>query len=131
MERLLRQLIAGKPDYHQAYNSLGYSFAERNIRLPEAKALILKALESAKDDPFITDSLGWVEFRMGNVAQAINILQTAYQGKPDAEIAAHLGEAYWVNGQRDKAIAVWKEGMLLNNENETLLQTLKRLRVKL
>ncbi len=131
MERLLRQLIAGKPDYHQAYNFLGYSLAERNVRLPEAKALILKALESAKDDPFITDSLGWVEFRMGNTAEAIKILQTAYQGKPDAEIAAHLGEVYWVSGQRDKALAIWKEGMLLNNENETLLQTLKRLRVKL
>ena len=131
MERLLRQLIAGKPDYHQAYNFLGYSFADRNVRLPEAKALILKALESAKDDPFITDSLGWVEFRLGNTAEAIKILQTAYQGKPDAEIAAHLGEVYWTSGQRDKAIAIWKEGMLLNNENETLLQTLKRLRVKL
>ncbi len=131
MERLLRQLIAGKPDYHQAYNFLGYSLAERNVRLPEAKQLILKALESAKDDPYITDSLGWVEFRMGNVAEAIRHLLTAYQGKPDAEIAAHLGEVYWVSGQRDKAIAIWKEGMLLNNENETLLQTLKRLRVKL
>jgi tetratricopeptide (TPR) repeat protein len=131
MERLLRQLIAAKPDYHQAYNFLGYSFADRNVRLPEAKQLILKALESAKDDPFITDSLGWVEFRLGNTAEAIRILQTAYQGKPDAEIAAHLGEVYWVSGQRDKAIAIWKEGMLLNNENDTLLQTLKRLRVKL
>lgn len=131
MEKLLRQLIAAKPDYHQAYNALGYSFAERNIRLPEAKQLIQKALQYAPGDPFITDSLGWAEFRMGNKAEAIKILQTAFQNKPDPEIAAHLGEVYWANGQRDKAIAVWKEGMLLNSENETLLQTLKRLRVKL
>jgi tetratricopeptide (TPR) repeat protein len=131
MEKLLRQLIAAKPDYHQAYNALGYSFAERNVRLTEAKQLIQKALEYAPGDPFITDSLGWAEFRLGNKTEAIKILQTAYQGKPDAEIAAHLGEVYWANGQRDKAIAIWKEGMLLNSENDTLLQTLKRLRVKL
>jgi predicted Zn-dependent protease len=131
MERLLRQLIAAKPDSQQAYNALGYSLAERNVRLPEAKQLIQKALEFTPSDPFITDSLGWVEFRMGNKAEAIKILQTAYQGKPDAEIAAHLGEVYWSNGQRDKAIAIWKEGLLLNRENDTLVQTLKRLRVKL
>ncbi|MDP3310586.1 MAG: tetratricopeptide repeat protein, partial [Polaromonas sp.] len=66
MERLLRQLLVLKPDYHHAYNALGYSLAERNVRLPEAKQLIQKALEFAPADPFIQDSLGWVEFRMGN-----------------------------------------------------------------
>jgi tetratricopeptide (TPR) repeat protein len=66
MERLLRQVMALKPDYHHAYNALGYSLAERNVRLPEAKQLIQKALEFAPGDPFISDSLGWVEFRMGN-----------------------------------------------------------------
>jgi tetratricopeptide (TPR) repeat protein len=131
MERLLRQLIAAKPDSTQAYNALGYSLADRSVRLPEAKKLIEKALELSPGDPFITDSLGWAEFRMGNTTQAIQTLQKAYQGKADAEIAAHLGEVYWATGQRSKALAIWKEGMLLNPENETLLQTLKRLRVKL
>jgi tetratricopeptide (TPR) repeat protein len=131
MERLLRQLMTEKPDYHQAYNALGYSFAERNVRLPEAKALIQKALTYAPGDPFITDSLGWVEFRMGNKSAAIKILEEAYKTKPDPEIAAHLGEVYLSNGQRDKALAIWKEGVLLNPENETLLETLQRLRVKL
>jgi len=131
MERLLRQLMQLKPDYHHAYNALGYSLAERNVRLPEAKQLIQKALEFAPADPFIQDSLGWVEFRMGNKAEAIKIFEAAYKAKPDAEIAAHYGEVMWSVGQRDKAIAVWKEGMLLNPENETLLETLKRLRVRL
>lgn len=130
MERLLRQVIAAKPDYHHAYNALGYSFADRNIRLPEAKQLIQKALEFAPGDPFISDSLGWVEFRLGNKAEALRILEAAYKTRPDAEIAAHLGEVLWSLGQRDKAQAVWKEGLLLNNENETLLETLKRFRVK-
>jgi tetratricopeptide (TPR) repeat protein len=130
-ERLLRQVIAGKPDFHHAYNALGYSLADRNIRLPEARALILKALESAPDDPFITDSLGWVEFRSGNLPEALRILQAAYKTRPDAEIAAHLGEVLWVSGQRDQALAIWREGAALNADNETLLETLKRLRVKL
>ena len=131
MERLLRQVITLKPDYHHAYNALGYSLAERNIRLPEAKELIRKALTYAPTDPFIKDSMGWVEFRMGNKTEAASIFEAAYKAKPDAEIAAHYGEVLWSMGQRDRAIAIWKEGKLINPENETLLETLKRLRVKL
>jgi predicted Zn-dependent protease len=130
MERLLRQVIAAKPDYHHAYNALGYSLAERNIRLPEAKELIEKALTFAPDDPFITDSLGWVEFRMGNKQEALRLLDGAYKSRPDADIAAHLGEVLWSLGQRDRAQAVWKEGLILNSEDDTLLETLKRFRVK-
>jgi tetratricopeptide (TPR) repeat protein len=130
MERLLRQLIAAKPEYHHAYNALGYSLAERNVRLPEAKQLIQKALEFAPGDPFITDSLGWVEFRMGNKAEAARILDGAYKTKPDAEIAAHLGEVLWSMGQKERALSIWREGLLLNADNDTLQETLKRLRVK-
>jgi tetratricopeptide (TPR) repeat protein len=131
MERLLRSVIAGQPEYPQAYNALGYSLAERNIRLPEARQLILKALEFVPDDPFITDSLGWVEFRSGNLAEARRILEGAYKARPDAEIAAHLGEVLWTMDQRDQAVSFWKAGLQINAENETLLETLKRLRVKL
>jgi tetratricopeptide (TPR) repeat protein len=130
MERLLRKLIAVKPDYHHAYNALGYSLAERNVRLPEAKQLIQKALEFAPGDPFISDSLAWVEFRMGNKPEALRILQDAYKDRPDPEIAAHLGEVLWSMGQRDQAQNVWREGLLLNGDNETLQETLKRLKVK-
>ncbi len=131
MERLLRQVMKLKPDYHQAYNALGFSLADRNVRLPEAKQLILKALESTPNDPFIQDSLGWAEFRMGNKAEALRILDAAYKAKPDVEISAHLGEVLWSLGQRAKATAIWKQGQRLNRENETLMETLKRLRVSL
>ena len=131
MERLLRQVIALKPDYHHAYNALGYSLADRNIRLPEARELIRQALTYAPSDPFIKDSMGWVEFRLGNRAEAASIFEAAYKAKPDAEIAAHYGEVLWSMGQQDRAIAIWKEGKLINPDNETLLETLKRLRVKL
>jgi tetratricopeptide (TPR) repeat protein len=131
MESLLRKVIQLKPDYHHAYNALGYSLADRSVRLPEARELIRKALEFAPSDPFIGDSLGWVEFRLGNNAEAVKIFEAAYKAKPDAEIAAHYGEVLWAMGQRDRALVIWKEGRLLNPENETLLETLKRLRVKL
>lgn len=130
MERLLRQIILLKPDYHHAYNALGYSLADRNVRLPEARELIRKAIEHAPADPFIKDSLGWVEFRMGNKLEAAQIFEAAYKAKPDAEIAAHFGEVLLSLGQRDRALAIWKEGLLLNADNETLLETLKRLNVK-
>ncbi len=131
MERLLRQIIALKPDYHHAYNALGYSLADRSIRLPEARELIQKALSYAPADPFIKDSLGWVEFRMGRTSEAVQIFEAAYQARPDAEIAAHYGEALWRLGQRERALAIWKEGWQLNPDNETLRETLKRLQVKL
>ncbi|MFN3494892.1 MAG: tetratricopeptide repeat protein [Hydrogenophaga sp.] len=130
MEALLRQLIAARPDFHHAYNALGYSLADRNERLGEAKALIEKAVELAPGDAYIQDSLGWVEYRMGNTTRALTILQAAYSKRPDAEIAAHLGEVLWVLGQRDQALKIWREGMLLANDNETLRSTLERFQVR-
>ena len=130
MERLLQKVIAAKPDYHHAYNALGFSMADRNVRLPEAKRLIKKALDAAPDDPFIQDSMGWVEFRLGNKPEALKILEAAYRSKPDVEIAAHLGEVLWSLGQHSRAMAIWREGQKLNSTNETLQDTFKRLRVK-
>lgn len=131
MERLLRQLIAAKPDYHHAYNALGYSLAERNIRLPEALELVQKALSYAPADPLIQDSLGWVEYRLGRKAEALKILEGAFKAKPDPEIAAHLGEVLWSLGHHERATAVWRAGLQLSPDNEALAETLKRLKVKL
>jgi tetratricopeptide (TPR) repeat protein len=130
MEVLLRQLIANQPDFYHAYNALGYSLADRNIRLSEAKSLVQRALAASPNNAYILDSLGWVEFRMGNHAEALRILQQAYDIEPDAEIAAHLGEVYWVLKQREDALNIWREGLLLDANNETLQETLKRFRVK-
>lgn len=131
MERLLRQLIARQPDYHHAYNALGYSLAERGVRLQEAKELIEKALTYAPGDPFITDSLGWVEFRLGNNAQALLLLEQAFEKRQDADIAAHLGEVLWKLGQQERAKALWKDAQTSHPDNETLRETLKRLGVAL
>jgi tetratricopeptide (TPR) repeat protein len=127
MEKLLRQVIAAKPDYHNAYNALGYSLAERNTRLTEARALVAKALEFAPNDPYIVDSMAWVEFRSGNKQEALRLLQGAFKARPDAEIAAHLGEVLWSLEQQGQAKSIWKEGLALNPDNETLKETIQRL----
>ncbi len=128
METLLRQVIAKNPKHHSAYNALGYSLADRNIRLAEARQYVQKALSFAPDDPYIVDSLGWVEFRDGNHDEALRLLQSAYKARPDAEIAAHLGEVLWTIGQRDAANSIWQDGLTLNPHNDTLLQTIRRFR---
>lgn len=130
MEQLLRRLIAAKPENYHAYNALGFSLADRNTRLDEAYQLIVKALELAPNDPYIVDSLAWVEFRRGKKDEALRLLRSAFQTRPDAEIAAHLGEVLWTLGQRDEALATWKRAAEINPDNETLLETTKRLQQK-
>ena len=128
MEALLRQVIAVRPEYPHAYNALGYSLADRNERLPEARALVGKALELAPDDAYIADSMGWVEFRSGNLQAAQTILRAAFKKKHDAEIAAHLGEVLWNLDQQAQARAIFKQGADTDPANETLLETIKRLK---
>jgi tetratricopeptide (TPR) repeat protein len=131
MERLLRRVIELEPRHYHAHNALGYVLADRNLRLPEARALILRALELAPGDPFITDSLGWVEFRLGNLPEALRLLRQAHAARPDAEIAAHLGEVLWVMGEREEALRVWRDAKRRDAGNEVLRETLVRLRVEL
>lgn len=126
-EALLRGLIERHPNYHHAYNALGYLLTQRNDRLQEAKQLILKALKFAPHDPLITDSLGWVEYRLGNPQEALRLLEAAFQARPDAEIAAHWGEVLWHHGSRGEAQRVWNLGLSLDPQNPTLLETLQRL----
>jgi tetratricopeptide (TPR) repeat protein len=128
LEQNLRKLMEVKPDHAHAYNALGYSFAERNQRLPEARKLIEKALELAPGDFFIMDSLGWVQYREGDLKGAAQTLRRAYDGRPDAEIGAHLGEVLWKLGQRAEANRVWEESLKSAPENEALRKTIKRLR---
>ena len=130
MERLLRSIIERKPDFQHAYNALGYSYADRGIKLDEAQALIQKALDMTPGDPFITDSLAWVYFRQGNLNEAEKLLEQAYATRQDVEIAAHLGEVLWAQNKRERALKIWREGLQTDASNATLLETLKRLNIK-
>ena len=131
MEASLRAVMKQAPDNHHAYNALGYSLAERNVRLPEALALIEKALAMAPDDPFIMDSMGWVQYRLGNLDLAETHLRRAYALRSDVEIAVHLGEVLWHKGMQADARKLWREAMARDPKNDTLKSTLARLQQSL
>jgi tetratricopeptide (TPR) repeat protein len=126
LESNLRQVIQIKPDHAHAYNALGYTLADRNIRLQEAYALIEQALKIAPEDPFIMDSMGWVLYRMGQHDAALVFLKRAFELRPDAEIAAHLGEVLWAAGRPDEARRIWDGALKLSPANEVLLATVKK-----
>ena len=126
LETQLRKLIKIKPDFAQAYNALGYSFTERNIKLEEANKLIAKALELSPNDHYIMDSMGWVQYRLGNLDKAFECLNKAYNLQNDAEIAAHLGEVLWKQGKEDEASKIWADTLKVSPDNDLLLKTIKR-----
>ena len=123
MESELRRAIAEKPDFAAAYNALGYSFADRNIKLNEAIKLIEKALELSPNDHYMLDSLGWAHFRKGNLDKAIQYLQEGYAINPDPEIAAHLGEVLWNQGHHERAKKIWNDALSAHPDNEVLITT--------
>lgn len=131
MESGLRKLIERRPDYAHAYNALGYTLADRNIRLDEAQKLIEKALELSPSDAHILDSMGWLMFRRGDHQRAIEYLEKAYKAQPEAEIAVHLGEVLWHVGRTDEARKLWREASQRDPANTVLKETLARLNVSL
>jgi tetratricopeptide (TPR) repeat protein len=128
LEADLRRVIVLRPEDAQAYNALGYTLADRTDRLAEAVALLDKALSLAPEDPFILDSVGWAQYRSGNLSRAQAYLERAYKARPDPEIAAHLGEVLWARGQRDEAGKLWQTSLQAHPQNEVLLETLRRLK---
>jgi tetratricopeptide (TPR) repeat protein len=126
LESNLTRLIKIRPDHAHAYNALGYSYAERNVRLDEARKLIEKAMLLAPEDLFIVDSMGWTFYRMGEYPRAIEYLRRAWTGRPDGEIGAHLGEVLWVTGEHAEAERVWQEALKNSPDNEALQKTIKR-----
>jgi len=129
MEKLLRRILVLQPDNSQALNALGYSLADRNLRLDEALKMVRQAHELSPADPFIVDSLGWVEYRMGHFDAAASLLAQAYSSRKDTEIAAHLGEALWADGRHDEAARVLRDAHKLDSGNEVLRKTMSRLKV--
>jgi outer membrane biogenesis lipoprotein LolB len=128
MEKSLRELLRKNPNDANALNALGYSLADRNIKLTEAFALITKAHQLSPKDAFILDSLGWVNFRLGKNMLALEQLQKAFEMSPQADIAAHAGEVLWSINRKTEAEEMWRQGQKLDANNTTLQETLKRLK---
>jgi tetratricopeptide (TPR) repeat protein len=125
-ESKLKELVALRPDDAQALNALGYTLVDKTSRTGEGLALIQRAHKISPADPFILDSLGWAFYRMGQFDDAERYLQQALEGRPDAEIAAHLGEVLWRKGEHEKAREVWKAQLVANPDNVLLKETVKR-----
>jgi Tfp pilus assembly protein PilF len=129
MEQLLREAIKLKPDYAIAYNALGYSYAERNIRLDEAKRNIEIALSIQPKNHYILDSMGWVHFKLGNIKIAYEFLKKAYAIQEDSEIAAHLGEVLWKQDKKEEAKQVLKKALSKDPDNKILTDVITNLAV--
>jgi tetratricopeptide (TPR) repeat protein len=127
MESDLRAILEQDPDNATALNALGYTLADRTQRLDEAEELITRALALQPNEPAILDSMGWVLFRQGKYEESLGYLKRAYAVFPDPEVAAHLGEAMWMAGDREGATAVLRGAMLKTPDSEILLDTLNRL----
>lgn len=127
MERDLRAIIKREPDNAMALNALGYTLSDRTTRYAEAKALIQQAYDLNPDDPAVLDSLGWVNFRLGNLDEAERLLRQALERFPDQEVAAHLGEVLWANGKQREAKKIWGTFLKENPDSPTLRKTILRL----
>ena len=125
-EQLMNKLIQVRPDHAHAYNALGYSFLERNERIPEAVKLVEKALELAPGDIAIMDSVGWGYYRLGKLDESLKLLRKAFAGNPDPEIAAHLGEVLWVRGDKEEAKKIWLDSLKANPGETHLQEVIKR-----
>ncbi|WP_444946246.1 tetratricopeptide repeat protein [Microbulbifer sp. VTAC004] len=129
-EHDLRNLLERDPENATVLNALGYKLIDDDARLQEAFELISKALKLEPEDPAIIDSMGWVQYRLGNFSAAEKYLRQAMDKLPDHEIAAHLGEVLWVQGDREGALKIWRDGMKLNPQSKIIPAAMKRLQIK-
>lgn len=125
-EQDLRRVLELEPDNAPALNALGYTLADRTERHREALIYIEKALALRPEDPAILDSMGWVQYRLGNLEQAEQYLRRALEQVRDAEIAAHLGEVLWRQGRQDEARRVWEAAREADADNPVLERTMQR-----
>lgn len=124
----LRAILKQDPKNVNALNALGYTLADRNVRLDEARDLLREALALRPDDAFILDSMGWLQYRLGNTVEAVRHLRRALELKSDAEISAHLGEVLWVTGQRKEAELIWDRALRDTPDNEALIGIINKFR---
>ncbi|KJJ63610.1 hypothetical protein RT21_09845 [Pseudomonas sp. 10B238] len=127
LERDLRYIIEREPDNAMAINALGYTLADRTDRYDEARTLIEQAYQLNPDDAAILDSLGWVNYRLGNLEEAETQLRKAYERFADHEVAAHLGEVLWASGDQREARAIWAKALKAQPDSQVLRETIKRL----
>jgi tetratricopeptide (TPR) repeat protein len=127
LERDLGLVLKQEPNHADALNALGYTLADQTKRYKEALDYIKKALALKPDSPAILDSMGWVQYRLGNNKEALSYLRRAFGMVQDVEIAAHLGELLWVTGKKQEAQKIIQDALKKHPDNKYLLKTVKRL----
>lgn len=125
--RDLRDVLDSEPNDVRALNALGYLMANHGEDYDQALDYIERALEAEPDNPAILDSMGWVQYRLGNLVAARNYLERAYRDFQDAEVAAHLGEVLWQQGQHEAARRIWQGALADNPDHPVLRETVDRL----
>jgi Flp pilus assembly protein TadD len=116
-ETHLLRAIEIDPSDAYALNYLGYWWADEGRNLDEAIAMIERAVSQRPDSGFFVDSLGWVHFRLGDAATAVDYLERATELEPsDPEITGHLGDVYWVLGRHDEARFKWRLALSLSTD---------------
>ncbi|MCX5834786.1 MAG: tetratricopeptide repeat protein, partial [Deltaproteobacteria bacterium] len=126
----MEEVLKIEPESAEALNFIGYSYADRGIKLQEAEDMIKKALELRPGDGYITDSLGWVYFKQNRTDEAVKYLEEALRILPeDPAIAEHLGDAYARTGRVQDAIEKYKLVLQLKPDAEKVrdkMDTLSR-----
>ena len=120
---LLRKSISLDPaNSAEAYNYIGYMWADHNMNLDEAEAMIRRALESEPNNASYMDSLGWVEFREGKFDQALNDLLRAAKAveRDDPVVFEHIGDTYLKLNRGPEALDAWQKALALDPKNKTL-----------
>ena len=116
----LRSILTRQPDDAEALNALGYTLTLHSTRYTEAHDYIARALKLEPDDAAIMDSMGWVEYRLGDKPAALAYLKKAYAELADPEIAAHLVEVMWESGDQEGARTLWTAALKANPGSEAL-----------
>lgn len=126
LEADLRKILAEKPDDAGALNALGYTLVDRTDRYDEAEEYLLQALRLQPDAAVIIDSYGWLKYKKGDMQQALQYLQQAFDKQPENEIAAHLAEVLWVTGKKKDAMRIFEKAFKKSPEDQYLLDFQKR-----
>ena len=126
LEADLRFILKAEPDNAHALNALGFTLADQTDRYEEAYGYLKRAIEIMPDDPAIIDSLGWVQYRLGNYEESIRLLRKALSRFDDPEIAAHLGEVLWVSGNQQEARGIWQKALEKSPDDPVLLKVMQR-----
>lgn len=122
----MQEAIRLDPKHADALNYLGYTFAERDMRLDEAVGLIQRALAVKPQNGYYLDSLAWAYFKMGRPQEALEEMKRAVTVVPDDPIFfEHLGEIYLTNNLLPDAREAWLRSLELDPTNRKLAERFK------